>query len=252
MDLIDFKALQQRTFSDNSVAKLRAELDKFVDFMLAKDYQHEQRLAFIKHFKHVSEDAIIKARGFMVKDDILPSEIPSQYREDRYGIFVNNRMMIKGRFCFPVMDTKGCTMGLVAYDPFERPKYLDTPTYGYKASAFTLFGMECMEEYYTTDDPIFIVEGLGCMLFLRDNGYKSLALLGSNLTPYVSEIISRLKHPVMVGDSDAAGNKLRMKANNNLNIPILVVPPELGKDLDDARNVDEEAVFKLLNKYYIH
>lgn len=245
---IDFKALQMRTLTDNSIEKTREELSDFVDYMCAQPYQAEQRAAFVFHFKHVSVDCIARSRGFMCLDTTRKRDIPELYREPRFGIIYNQYLSIKGRFCFPSMTPSGKVMGLVAYDPFEVPKYLNTQTYGWTGSQNSIFGMECMEEYYATNDPVFIVEGLGCMLFLRDNGYKALALLGSHLSSYQAEIITRLKFPVMVGDSDRAGNKLRVRANY-LHIPNLVVPIDLGKDLDDARCEDAERVFKLLNSY---
>lgn len=245
---IDLRALQMKTLGDNSIEKTRKELTDFVDYMCSLNYQDEQRRAFVHHFKHVSVECIIKSKGFMCKDDTLPKDIPPLYREERFGLFNKGNLSIRGRFCFPAMSPSGLVMGLIAYDPFVVPKYYNTPTWGYKGSLNTIFGMELLEEYYATTDAVFIVEGLGCMLFLRDNGYKSVALLGSQLSTYQAEIITRFKNPIMVGDSDTAGNKLRVRANR-LSIPNLVVPYDIGKDLDDARIADPDAVFNLLNFY---
>ena len=68
------------------------------------------------------------------------------------------------------------------------------------------------------------------------------------MSAYQAEIITRLKFPVMVGDSDTAGNKLRIRAYK-LSIPNLVVPIEYGKDLDDARAEHPEEIFNLLNSF---
>lgn len=215
--------------------------------MTSLDFQEEQIKAFTNHFKKVSVDTIKASRGFMLLDSWKISNLPKLYREKRFGLVYANRISILGRFCFPVMESSGRAMGLVAYDPFVKPKYYDTPTYGYKASKYTLFGMEKMKQYYETKEPVFITEGLGCMLFLRDRGFNSLALLGSHMTSYVIEIIKRLYYPIIVPDSDSAGNKMRVQAMRN-GFQTLTVPIELGKDLDDARNVDEDAILKLLNQ----
>lgn len=124
--------------------------------MTSLNFQEEQIKAFTHHFKKVSVDTIKASRGFMMLDSWKIFDLPKLYRQERFGLVRGNRISILGRFCFPVMEPSGRTMGLVCYDPFEKPKYYDTPTYGYKASKYTLFGMEKMKQYYETKEPIFI------------------------------------------------------------------------------------------------
>ena len=237
------------------VIRVRQTLKEIIDFFeklpLKEDvpfnsYQQYQRFCYKKYIKNIDIKILEESRAFMVPDTMKITDLPLKYRAEQYGLCKNNNLTVAGRMCFPVMDFEENIMGFVAHDKFTQPKYLDIKTYGYIPKKTTLLGMEKMRDYYETVEPVFIPEGLGCMLYLRSRGFKALAALGSYLQPYVLNIIHRIKNPIIVPDSDSAGNKLRTQALKE-GFKIFTVPYTLGKDIDDARLVNESIILQMLN-----
>ena len=100
---------------------------------------------------------------------------------------------------------------------------------------------------------MFFVEGIVCALYIRQSGLQSLAMLGSNVSPYVAEIIRRFgNRAVVVCDSDAAGTKCRRMLRHRCP-SARTVQSHIAKDIDDSRKVDGNFINelrRLKNPYY--
>jgi DNA primase len=104
-----------------------------------------------------------------------------------------------------------------------------------------MYGMEKIREYYESDTPVFVTEGIVCALWLRQNGFNSLALTGSYLSPYGAEILRRFgRRCVVIPDSDEAGNKLARTARYLLP-NARIAQSKLAKDVDDTQRLHPDA-----------
>jgi len=244
------RELQLLANDDNDyILNTRRELVGFIDFFKNQTYQDEAIECFAIE-RQLKPETLKKLDGFFIDPDFPSSSIPKKFHQERFGIFYGYINKYAGRFIFPVYQpgAEKLPMGLVGYDKFERPKYLDSTTVGYKAKKTTFFGMEELHECYSYNGPVFFTEGPICMAFLRENNYKAFSLLGSNMTEYVKTIIRRFKYPIIVPDADDAGSKLYRKLNSEFRV--CQPPLALGKDIDDARKNDLEATLLFLNKLY--
>lgn len=242
---------------DVDIPSIRDKMDAIVAFFENKP-DYETQLKYFSNLRKIKVETLKQVNSFMVDPDANANELPNELRRDYFGMCRGNHYLYSGRFVFPVKDVKGHTMGWCGYDKFETPKYLDSHTIGYVAKETSLYGMECMEEYYNSTDPIFVVEGIMCALWLRENSFKSLALLGSYMTPYVITILSRFKDRlIVIPDSDAAGNRLAAQCKYKLP-KARVVQSRVAKDVDDSRFVISDLADDLnaltshkISKYFI-
>lgn len=182
------------------------------------------------------------ANGFYVPHAADLPPLPPYFSDADLSLFQYDSLFMEGRYCFPVYDVRGRVAGLVGYDKFTTPKYLDSKNNGYLSKNATLYGMERLGEYYKSNRPVYIVEGIMCCLFIRQLGFQSLALLGSNITMYNTLVLNRLKdRAVVIPDSDEAGSSLVKLAKKKLP-ECRIYQPYLAKDVDDSRQVNLDAV----------
>jgi len=203
--LADFQALTEAEFS---VEKTREDLNAIADFYLNKEYQEEALLAIGKERKLPAE--VLRAhKAFYVDFDETLNSLPEEYRSEALGLVKYKDVIYAGRFVYSVMDVKGNVMGFCGWDPGGEPKYLDSKNHGYKAKEATFYGMEKLPEYYRSSEPIYVVEGIVCCLYLRSKGLQAIALLGSSMTKYVVTILKRLeKRLVFIPDNDVIGKSV--------------------------------------------
>lgn len=224
---------------DVDIPSMREKMDAIVKFFESKP-DYEKQLGYFSNLRKIKVETLKQANSFMVDPDANANELPEDLRRDYLGMCRDNRYLYSGRFVFPVKDVKGHTMGWCGYDKFETPKYLDSHNIGYTAKESSLYGMEKMEEYYRSNEPIFVTEGIMCTLWLRENSFNALALLGSYMTPYVITILSRFKNRlIVIPDSDAAGNRLATQCKYKLP-KARVVQSKVAKDVDDSRLVVDD------------
>lgn len=219
----------------NTVTESRQKLNKIVSiFKELPDHARYQQL-FSEMRKGITVDILEEVDGFMVDEDYTTLILPEDLRHDSLGFCNAFGYVYEGRYVYPVKDVKGDVAGWCGYDNEAFPKYLDSINYGYRAKQGMLYGMEKMREYYESNEPVFITEGIVCTLWLRSNKFQAMALLGSYLSVYVAEILRRLgRRCIIVPDSDAAGNKLVAQAKRLLP-EARVIQSRMGKDVDDSR-----------------
>lgn len=217
-----------------SVESTRDQLTQIVDIFTAIPEQEQLVKEFAK-LRQLEPSTLHKARAFHVEPDYQPYLLPKELRHDALGFCRNDYYVFSGRFVYPVMDTRGKVAGFCGYDYFDKPKYLDSVNYGYRAKTGMFYGEELLPAYYKSTDPVFFVEGIVCCLWLRENGFNALACLGSQLSTYMVAIMSRFGHRcIVIPDSDGAGNKFAKQARYYLR-SARVLQSRVAKDVDDSR-----------------
>ena len=230
---------------ESTVVSSRKQLNQIVEtFKQRPEYLEEVETFAIKG-RNLKVETLLNCDSFMVQPDTPLAVLPEELRHDSLGFCRGNRYIFEGRYVYPVKDVKGDVMGFCGYDKYSDVKYLDSLNFGYKAKSYSLWGMEKLPEYYSNDKPVYIVEGIVCALYLRQEGLQSLATLGSIISPYVTEIIRRFgMRAVMVNDADEAGTKCKQIMQRRL--PYLrCIQSRIAKDVDDSREVDPRFVDEL-------
>lgn len=218
-----------------SVEDVRQDLAKITEYFRAQPYHQHAMELFMVDYRKFPMEVADAAECFVVDEELLISELPEWLLSEPLGFIKKNWVPMWGRCVFPVKDVRGTTMGFVGWDPTVEPKYLDSRNYGYKAKETTLYGMEMLPTYYTNNKPVFVVEGLMCCLYLRWKGFQALASLGSWLTPYVIQVLSRFgSRLVMIPDNDATGDKYIKQIKRNLP-KASIGQVRYGKDIDGCR-----------------
>ena len=166
-----FAQLQMLSMSANdSVAEARLKLDRIAEIFQDRPEQKEWIQAFAWLRKDFPVEALIQAGAFAVNFYDTPSILPEELQHDSLGFVSDSHLVYRGRFVYPVKDTRGHVAGWCGYDAFEDPKYLDSKNYGYNAKDALFYGAEMLPTYYRNNRPVFIVEGIVCCLWLRSHG----------------------------------------------------------------------------------
>lgn len=234
--------------SEYSIEDVREDLNAVVKFFQAKDYHEHAMQLFMVDYRQLPMEVVEMADCFCVDEELSLDEFPEWMKSESLGLVKNKWVPMWGRCVFPIKDVRGNVMGFQGWDPFEKPKYLDSKNYGYKAGATTLYGMEMLPEYYNNKKPVFVTEGLMCCLYLRWKGYQALSSLGSWLTPYQIQILSRFGNRlVAVPDNDETGDKYIRQIKRCLP-KALIVQVRCGKDIDGCRREEDGKYEDLLLK----
>ena len=251
--MVNFAELQRLTLEhEDTVAQSRLQLDRIAQLFREIPDQplYMQFFAAMRH--NFPLQALYDAGAFAVPEDYTAYFLPEELRHDSYGMCRDNFLVYAGRFVYPVHDTKGHIAGWCGYDNTATPKYLDSTNYGYSAKGGLFYGAEKLPEYYRDNEPVIIVEGIVCCLWLRSQGFHALASLGSYLTPYMISTLKRFGTRCMViPDSDEAGNKYRRQVHRVLP-QARVMQSSIAKDIDDSRQVNPdlaEEVRKILQPF---
>ncbi len=231
----------------------RKVLNRLVEWFKSRDTYLEEVTVFAEKVRNLDVQTLLDCDSFMVQDDFLLTELPEEFTHDSLGFCKGAYSPFQGRYVYPVKDVRGDVMGFCGYDKFSPTKYLDSLNYGYRAKSYSLWGMERLPVYYRNKEPVYFVEGIVCALYLRQSSLQSLAMLGSSVTPYVTEIIRRFgDRAIICCDSDEAGTKCRRMLRYRVPMARLV-QSKISKDIDDSRSVDPrfiEEIRKLSDHFY--
>lgn len=202
-----FAKLQMMVELDSEpIHQIRNKMSDLVDWIYKQDWCMEQ-INFFANIRQLSPEVLVKAKSFMVPDDLPPAYYPEEFHDDSLGFINGSRVIFSGRYCYPILDPKGAVAGFTGYDMFETPKYLDSFNYGYKSKTTMYYGMENIERFYQEEKCAF-VEGPVCKLRGEEAGLNVLSSLGSKLSPYMVVIMNRFGRGALVlPDSDEAGDK---------------------------------------------
>lgn len=234
--MVNFAELQRLTMEhEDTIAASRLKLDEIANIFRALPDQNNYMRYFASLRKNFPVQALYDAGAFAIPDEFTAYNLPEELRHDSYGMCRDGVLIYAGRFVYPVHDTKGHIAGWCGYDKFSLPKYLDSTNYGYSAKSGLFYGAEKMPEYYRSDKPVIVVEGIVCCLWLRSQGFQALASLGSYLTPYMIATLKRFgRRLVVIPDADEAGTKYRNQVKRTLPLA-KCVQSCIAKDIDDSR-----------------
>lgn len=218
--------LEEEIDPDTSIDDTRAVLSQWIVYMRSQEYQ-EHDIGMMAKMRSLKVETLHKCQSFMYDPDFQIA--PEFFRGDL------NLEWFSGRYVFPIFTSGGLPCGLVGWDKFDLPKYLDSRNHGYKAKVTTMMGMEEMHNYLSSEAPVIFVEGPICMLVLRENGFNALSFLGSYLSPYMAQVVRRFgRRAVVIPDSDASGDKLAIQAGRRCP-QARIVRVDSDKDVDDSR-----------------
>ncbi len=181
--------------------------------------------------KMVTEDELIQA-GLAIKGD--------RGAYDRF----------RGRVMFPICDAHGNVVGFtgrILKDDKEQAKYVNTPeTMAYKKS-HVLFGLDKAKGEIKRQDLAVIVEGNMDVISSHQFGIENVVCSsGTALTEEQLHLLKRFTITLAIAfDADAAGNAatvrgLDLARKMDFDIKIITLPPDAGKDPDDAVRKDPE------------
>ncbi len=222
-----------------SVEDCRHDLNTVVQFFREQDYHEEAMRICVEQERKLPIEVADMLDLFFVDEDLPVGALPEWMQSETLGVVYKRHIRNEGRLVYPVKDVNGNVAGFVGWDPFVQPKYLDSKNYGYKAKNTMLLGMEKMYEYYTSNKPVYVVEGPVCMAYLRSKGFQALSTLGSFLTVYVLIILRRFgRRLIMIPDCDEAGDKFVRQCKFKLT-QATIVQPKYGKDVDGCRKIDD-------------
>lgn len=249
---LSLRDLQMLTEQEFTVESTRADLGRIVDyFKSAEKHDVYVNYAFVgaRQLPRWLADEI---DVFFIPEDIIPAELPEDFLIEALGFVKYDEIVMSGRLVYPVKDVKGQVMGFCGWDKFVTPKYLDSKNHGYKAKATTFYGMEKLPEYYRSNKPVYVVEGIVDCLYLRSIGLQAIALLGSTITKYVYHILKRMEDRlVFIPDNDIIGKEI---ADINATIPAgehfvqqvkrmfpksRIIQSIIAKDVDDTRLLND-------------
>lgn len=265
MDGLSLRELQLLVEAQYTVQDSRKDMGRMVEFFLEMESQEMMvDIAFCKE-RQLPMEIARKQKIFFIPDDFNYLDLPEEFQAESLGMVKGKHIVYAGRLVYPVMDVHGDVMGFCGWDKFVQPKYLDSKNHGYKAKNTTVYGMEKLSEYYVSDAPVYVTEGIVDALYLRAKGYQALALLGSSIHSYVSIILRRFgKHLVVLPDNDTVGkqgDKVLNPAGEFLVRQVRKLLPDarivqslIAKDIDEARKVKnvEETMLKELETVCIN
>lgn len=249
-----FAELQMQSANQlNTITDARKKMNQLLKLFLEQPDRELLCDIFARDIRNLETKTLLDCDSFMINPDEGFSFVPEELQSETYGMFKGPYCVYEGRYVYPVKDVHGDVMGWCGYDKFSDVKYLDSLNYGYKAKNASVFGMEKMEEYYHSGRQVFFTEGIVCTLYARQCGQQALATLGSNLTPYVAEIINRFGDKArIITDSDEAGNKFKQIAHR-LCPRARVLQSKIAKDLDDSKEIVSDIGYELEkfeNRFY--
>lgn len=233
---VDFAQLQMLSLeAGDGVAEAREKLDQISAIFRARP-EHRSYLELMSYLRDgFPVSALEQADVLCVDYHDTPSMLPEELHHDSLGFVRESHLVFRGRYVYPVKDTKGHVAGWCGWDPFETPKYLDSTNYGYSAKNALFYGAECLPSYYRSEQPVIVTEGIACCLYLRYLGFQALASLGSVLSPYMVTVLKRFgRRAIIIPDADEAGNKYREQVRRSLPMA-KCLQSHVAKDIDDTR-----------------
>ncbi|MBQ2885895.1 MAG: hypothetical protein IJE43_19390 [Alphaproteobacteria bacterium] len=249
---LSLRELQLLNESEFSVEKARAELDALTTWFCEQPEQEHYLTVALQNTRKLPVSIGKEQKVFFVNDEMTVAWLPEDFQSEALGFVKSGRVLYAGRLVYPVMDVKGHVMGFCGWDNAIQPKYLDSTNQGYKAKMTTLYGMEKLSEYYKSNEPVYIVEGIVCCLYLRSKGFQALAVLGSHLSPYVISILRRFgRRLIVIPDNDVVGKEIGVINTSRPSgegfvqqvkraLPkAIVVQSAIAKDVDDTRLLEE-------------
>lgn len=185
----------------------------------------------------------LKEKG-VTEDELLKAGLVQ--KSDRGGVYDRFR----NRLMFTICDVHGNVVGFTArlLDPnAKEAKYVNTPETQLYKKSHVLYGLDKAKGEIKRQDLAVIVEGnMDVVSSHRCNISNVVAASGTALTAEQLALLKRFTTNLAIAfDADSAGNAatirgLDLARSLDFDIRIITIPPEAGKDPDDAVRKDPE------------
>ncbi len=182
-------------------------------------------------------------------DDLVASGLTIQKQgtneQSRRGYYDRFR----GRIMFPIWDVHGVVLGFTGRILVEKEnsggKYINTPQSLVYDKSRVIFGLNKAKQDIKARDLIVMVEGQMDVISSFQAGVKNtVASSGTALTQMQIKLLKRYSKNInMAFDSDEAGIKAARRGietalKEGMNVKVIQIPPEAGKDPDDCIRQD--------------
>lgn len=181
----------------------------------------------------------LKSKGFS-ENEMLEAGICAKKNNRVYDV-------VAGRLVFPIFNSFNECIGFSAraLEKTDFAKYLNTAETLVFQKGKVVFGINLLKAQKQQQllDKIILVEGQMDVIAMHKAGFKStVACMGTALTKdHVTELKRYNENIVICFDGDGAGTKATLRAiemfrNENVNLRIVSLPKDAGKDPDEILN----------------
>ena len=166
----------------------------------------------------------------------------------------------RNRLTIPLRDVRGQTVGFTGRlmpnaNEDSGPKYLNSPETAVYHKSELLFGLDLAKKAIKLEKSVIIVEGNLDVVASHKAGVENVvASSGTALTEHQLDLLKRLTDTLVFSfDQDAAGfsaaqRGIRLARQKGFNIKVALLPPEAGKDPDEAVQKDPALWQKTVKK----
>lgn len=236
------------------VKQVRSELTKFFERVCKVYCTDELILELMGHRKYYNQAMFdtLKDLG-MFKVDYLseltlvfPDITTEQFKQ--WGLVnENGDYILGGRYVVPIKDITGNVIALVGWHPMGGSrKYVTTPTLGFSRDA-SFFNLDCYSlAWEKWNGAVYVVEGIFDTISLKSLGLPALGMMGLEMSPIKTQILTRFGKVIGIPDNDKSGKKVNPLTNpfsggrndrkfawNIENENVFITLPTGVKDVDD-------------------
>ncbi|MBU0546420.1 DNA primase [Patescibacteria group bacterium] len=165
----------------------------------------------------------------------------------------------RGRVMFPLWDAHGNVVGFTGRILVETEnsggKYVNTPQTPVYDKSGVLYGLDKAKSGIKAEDLAVIVEGQMDVIACHQAGMNNvIAASGTALTPEQVKLIKRYSQNIaMAFDADSAGQKaakrgIDVATQEGMNIKVIKIPDEAGKDADECLKKNPKVWFDAVKK----
>ncbi|HBR81049.1 MAG: primase protein [Candidatus Uhrbacteria bacterium GW2011_GWE2_45_35] len=190
--------------------------------------------------------------GFLNKKSVPAKEA------ERAGLLLPRRSgsghidRFRNRLMIPLRDVRGQTVGFTGRlmpgaKEDSGPKYLNSPETPIYHKSELLFGLDLAKKAIKLEKSVVVVEGNLDVVASHKAGVENVvASSGTALTEQQLDLLKRLTETLIFSfDQDAAGfnaaqRGIRLARQKGFQIKVALLPPEAGKDPDEAVQKDPE------------
>lgn len=161
----------------------------------------------------------------------------------------------RGRIMFPISDPHGNVVGFTGRQLVENKeaggKYMNSPQTPVYDKSRVLYGIHLAKTAIKEKDLAVLVEGQMDVITCHQAGMKNVvAASGTALTPEQTQLIKRYTNNVAVAfDADSAGINAAKRGIGvalaaGLNVKVIILPEDAGKDADECINKNVAVWYK--------
>ncbi len=219
---------------------------------LTAEIIEEWQIGFVPEQWDLLTQYLLK-KGFAI-DDLVASGLT--IKKDNANRFSNKGFYdrFRGRIMFPIWDVHGSVVGFTGRILVETEKsggkYVNTPQTIVYDKSRVVFGLNKAKQEIKNQNLIVMVEGQMDVIASHQAGMKNVvATSGTALTEMQIKLLKRYSNNInMAFDADQAGESaakrgIDLALAEGMNIKVIQIPEDSGKDPDDCIKNDKEVWF---------